>query len=333
MRCVVVILCGLLTLLNVGCSKSAVSTAEAKERNSSLFRRAREAEQSGELKEAIRLYRTMLVEEPRTYSVHFHLATLLQDYEEDYISALYHYKQYLALRPESEKAPLAQERIRVTEQLLAPQLLRKLGDSVQGISQAYLLKENDNLKRLVTKLEGEKSMLSEEKDRAEKNATTAKNEMERLRELLNKMRTSEKLAETESAAVIAARERAATTSKTHDGKSLREMRMEAESIASDAAVRTGTKPADEAASDVLKKVQQKLDESPVTSVSSAIVKDKKGKTPAAPRTYTVQAGDSLFRVSEKMYGDATHWKKIRDANRATIDPDGRIDVGQVIVIP
>jgi nucleoid-associated protein YgaU len=38
-------------------------------------------------------------------------------------------------------------------------------------------------------------------------------------------------------------------------------------------------------------------------------------------------------VAEKFYGDATHWKKIRDVNRANIDPDGRIRVGQVIVVP
>lgn len=330
MRCAAIIFCGLMILLTQGCSRTAVSTEEAKERNSSLFRRAREAEQSGDLKEAVRLYRTMLVEEPRTYSVHFHLATLLQDYEEDYISALYHYKQYIALRPESEKATLAQDRIRVTEQLLAPQLLRKLGDSVQGISQAVLLKENDTLKRKITTLEGEKSVLSEEKDRAEKSAAAAQTETKRLRELLEKIRTVEKKDEADSAAVIAAREREAAKGKKREGKSLRELRLEAEAAAADAAIRTGTKSADEPASDVLRKVQQKLDETPVASGTTP--KEKKGKTPE-PRTYTVQAGDTLFGVAEKMYGDATQWKKIRDANRANIDPDGRIRIGQIIVIP
>lgn len=343
-RHVAAIFCGLLFLLNAGCSRPAVAVDEAKERNSSLYRRARAAEQTGELKEAVRLYRTMLVEEPRSYSVHLQLATLLQDYEEDYISALYHYKQYLALRPETEKTTLVQDRIRVTEQLLAPQLLRKLGDQVQGLSQAHLLKENDTLKRQITKLEGEKSVMSEEKDRAEKAAATALAETERLRELLNKMRTAdkaEKAAETLSSVALAERERSATNTKTRDSKSVRELRMEAEAMASEAASKTGKKSADESPSDVLKKVQQKLDESPVTSGTGATdvktdastaTKDKKGK-PAEPRTYTIQPGDSLFRVSEKFYGDATHWKKIRDANRTNIDPDGRVRVGQVIIIP
>jgi nucleoid-associated protein YgaU len=285
----------------------------------------------------------MLVEEPRAYSVHFHLATLLQDYEEDYISALYHYKQYLALRPDTEKTALVQDRIRVTEQLLAPQLLRKLGDSVQGLSQAHLLKENDTLKRQITKLEGEKSVLSEAKDRAEKNATAAQVETDRLREILNKIRSAEKAEkDANTASVIAERERAANNTKTRDAKSLRELRKEAEEDASEAAKQTATKPADESASEVLKKVQQKLDEAPVPTVANTTdvktevhttAKEKKGKPVTEPRTYTVQSGDTLFKVSEKFYNDATHWKKIRDANRANIDPDGRIRVGQVIIVP
>jgi LysM repeat protein len=340
MRCVALIFCGLSLSLLVGCSRTDVSADEAKERNSSLSRRARSAEQTGDLKEAVRLYRTMLVEEPHAYSVHFHLATLLQDYEEDYISALYHFKQYLSLRPETEKTALVQDRIRVTEQLLAPQLLRKLGDSVQGLSQAHLLKENDTLKRQITKLEGEKSVLSEAKDRAEKNATDAQLETDRLRELLNKIRSAEKAEkDANTASVIAERERAANNTKTRDAKSLRELRKEAEEAATEAAKQTATKPADESASDVLKKVQQKLDEAPVTNTTDAkpeahtTVKEKKVKPVTEPRTYTVQSGDTLFKVAEKFYGDATHWKKIRDVNRANIDPDGRIRVGQVIVVP
>ncbi|MEI6644629.1 MAG: LysM peptidoglycan-binding domain-containing protein [bacterium] len=343
-RFVVMIFCGLVFLLNEGCSRTSASVVEAKERTTSLSRSARVAEQTGDLKEAIRLYRTMLVEEPHAYSVHFHLATLLQDYEEDYISALYHYKQYLSLRPETEKTTLVQDRIRVTEQLLAPQLLRKLGESAKGLSQAYLLKETDTLKRQITKLEGEKSVMSEEKDRAEKALAAAQIETERLRELLNKMRASEKVeraSEVASSAALAERERAAANTKARDGKSLRELRKEAEAIASDAATQTGTKQADESASDVLKKVQQKLDESRITPRvgasdtkmdSKVAMKEKKGKS-VEPRTYVIQSGDSLFRVSEKFYGDTTHWKKIRDANRTNIDPDGRVRVGQTIIIP
>jgi LysM repeat protein len=309
----------------MGCSRSSIATDEAKERKTSLYRRARAAEQTGDIKEAIRLYRTLLVEEPRSYSVHFQMGALLQDSEEDYISALYHYKQYLALRPETEKTLLVQDRIRVTEQLLAPQLLRKLGESAQGLSQAHLLKENDRLKEHLTKLEGEKSVLSEDKDRAEKTAMAAQAEVERMRDLINKMRTADRTEKTtETAATIGERERASSTGKTREGKSLKELRREAEAEAADAANKTGTRSTD----DVMKKIQKKLDDTPVDEGNGS---SKKAKP--EPKSYTVQAGDSLFKISEKFYGDSTQWKKIRDANRTTINPDGRLRIGQVLVIP
>ena len=62
-------------------------------------------------------------------------------------------------------------------------------------------------------------------------------------------------------------------------------------------------------------------------------KEKKPRREGAHRTYVVQPGDTLFRVAEKFYGDATQWKRIREANRTRIDPDGRIRAGQIIVVP
>ena len=47
----------------------------------------------------------------------------------------------------------------------------------------------------------------------------------------------------------------------------------------------------------------------------------------------VQPGDTLFRISNRFYGNATAWRKIREANKATISPDGRLRVGQVINLP
>lgn len=51
------------------------------------------------------------------------------------------------------------------------------------------------------------------------------------------------------------------------------------------------------------------------------------------QTYVVQPGDSLFRIAEKIYGDSAQWKKLRDANRTRIDPDGRVRAGQILLVP
>jgi len=190
-RVAVTSICFCLLAAGSGCGRSDLASVEKRERESSLYRKACEAERTGNLKEAIRLYNRVLVEEPKSFSAHFQLATLLQDHMEDYIGAIYHYQQYLYLRPESEKSELAKERVRIAEQLLAPQILRKVGDSAQGISQAHLLKENDRLNRLNTKLEGEKAVLSEQRDKAEQALAALQAENERLRTILSKMRVSE----------------------------------------------------------------------------------------------------------------------------------------------
>jgi LysM repeat protein len=53
-----------------------------------------------------------------------------------------------------------------------------------------------------------------------------------------------------------------------------------------------------------------------------------------PRIYTVVTGDYLSKIAGKFYGDPNQWRKIYNANRATIgsNPD-RIYPGQKLTIP
>ena len=54
---------------------------------------------------------------------------------------------------------------------------------------------------------------------------------------------------------------------------------------------------------------------------------------AAPRTYTVAAGDSLSKIAKKFYGDGNKWKRIFEANRDTVKNPDLIHPGQVLKIP
>jgi len=56
------------------------------------------------------------------------------------------------------------------------------------------------------------------------------------------------------------------------------------------------------------------------------------KTPALPATYTWQAGDKLFLVARRFYGDGRLWPRIVEANQA-IQALSEIPVGTVLVIP
>ena len=59
--------------------------------------------------------------------------------------------------------------------------------------------------------------------------------------------------------------------------------------------------------------------------------------PEAPaeggRSYTVESGDSLWKIAEAMYGNGSKYPKIFDANRDILDDPDKIFPGQVLKIP
>ncbi len=54
---------------------------------------------------------------------------------------------------------------------------------------------------------------------------------------------------------------------------------------------------------------------------------------SAPKTYVIQKGDTLSKISQKFYGTTKKWKAIYDANRDRINNINNLKVGAQIVIP
>jgi nucleoid-associated protein YgaU len=62
------------------------------------------------------------------------------------------------------------------------------------------------------------------------------------------------------------------------------------------------------------------------------------KTPATAdnpytQTYVVQSGDTLSKIAQKYYGDASLYTKIFQANRDQLSDPNRISPGQKLRIP
>ena len=51
------------------------------------------------------------------------------------------------------------------------------------------------------------------------------------------------------------------------------------------------------------------------------------------KTYTVQSGDSLSKISQQFYGKAGEYNKIFEANRDKLSDPNKIQPGQVLTIP
>jgi len=54
---------------------------------------------------------------------------------------------------------------------------------------------------------------------------------------------------------------------------------------------------------------------------------------SAERTYTVQSGDTLSKISKQFYGTANEYTKIFEANRDVLKDPNKISSGQTLKIP
>jgi nucleoid-associated protein YgaU len=60
-----------------------------------------------------------------------------------------------------------------------------------------------------------------------------------------------------------------------------------------------------------------------------------GGAPSTPsaRTYTVQAGDSLSKISKQFYGDANKYMTIFNANKDKMSDPDKVKIGTELIIP
>ncbi len=55
--------------------------------------------------------------------------------------------------------------------------------------------------------------------------------------------------------------------------------------------------------------------------------------PDEPRVYVVQKGDSLSQIAKEVYGDASRWREVYEANKDKIKDPKIIRPGQELRIP
>jgi LysM repeat protein len=58
-----------------------------------------------------------------------------------------------------------------------------------------------------------------------------------------------------------------------------------------------------------------------------------GSAAAAPRTYVVKPGDSLTKISQEMYGHASQYMKIFEANKDKLPDPDKVRAGMELLIP
>jgi nucleoid-associated protein YgaU len=102
----------------------------------------------------------------------------------------------------------------------------------------------------------------------------------------------------------------------------------------------GEAPTEEAKNkvwDAVKSVNPGLATPQDATIDISVAKGMGGPTGAATtapgRTYTVQAGDSLSKISKQFYGNANDYMKIFNANKDKLTDPDKIKPGQQLTIP
>lgn len=306
----------LMALMTLTACDGINSREREAERSDGSYQAAMADYQSGRLQQAVDGFLKIVRESPDNASARFQLACLLHEFKHDYIGAFCAYQEYLLQEPNSDKAQLASDRMLLCEREMAKQLSVKygIGGGSSGAEISELIKGKKAADDRAAILEKEVASL-----RAKIDAVSGE------RERLLKMIKGEE--ETDIARQSIPKNEAALLDEDAEETDRVQMSADAKTLLSEEGDEIS------ASSALLPKqdldAKRKRDEAELAAKS----KSDKIKTPSHPSTYVVQEGDTLYKIAIRFYGHSSAWSRIRDANKATISTDGRINYGDTIVLP
>lgn len=287
------------------------------ERESRSYQAAMADYQSGRVDQAVAGFRKVCREDPANASARFQLACLLQDSGRDYLGAYCAYLEYLLQHPESDKAKLARDRAAICEREVAKALAEKHGLT----SNVALMKETEELRRRLKDAEVSNAKLRDD-------VSVAMQRIAHLRQENGKLMAAIRGEGDESSAL-------AKDAGIKDAKALLD-EDDTDRIRLSADVAALRKESDEdaqlAGPSLLSGVTNRL---PVATVAAPTQTVKRAEPPheKRPPEYVVQDGDTLYKIAIRFYGRKGAWKLIRDANKAVISTDGRVNAGMKIRLP
>ena len=325
-------LCGT-GLLVAGCHRSMPSAAEQADRASRHYTAAMAELQAGRIDAAIKGFEDVVRAEPGNGNAHFQLAALLEDSKKDYLGAIVHYRLYLTIRPQSDKAAIAADRLKGCETRYAAILVEKAGVENQFSAELEKLqKEHSQCGRKMAKVSEQLDEANRKIAALEKNLAVQKKMLENaeaIRDDPTVAKTPKKRLRPTDTELLDDEDDGERRISSSEIKKLRAMLDEDEK-------NTSTRPPIDVAAAGADEPESAppaaSTNAPAAMTNPFAQKTKKTKR-LIPETYTVEEGDTLMRISARFYGTNRKWREIREANKTIISSDGRVKTGQVIKLP
>ena len=266
----------------------------ATETDEPYYRQAEQMKRANRQQEALSAY-LKVIEKRGDDAPESHLETglLYLHHIRDPIAAIYHFRKYLSLRPNSAQAPLVRQRIdaaiRDFARTLPAQPVENKLQRVDLIAAMDKLKlENDLLKQQLAEYQAGRTPTE----------APAGNDAETNEAPLPRDPAEKRGASTATGG-FALNTDAMPTVRT----------------------RPGTKP--EPARTV----------TPPTTTRTAPANTTTPPAPAGARRHTVRAGDTLSSLAQRYYGSRSRWRDIYQANRGVMKSESDLKVGMDLVIP
>lgn len=327
-------------LLILGACDYARREEMKEERTDKLYQAAVADYTAGRIEAAAKGFESAVKADPSNASARFQLAVILQDGVHDYLGAMCSYRDYLMLAPSSDKASLAKDRMDGCEKQLAAEFAKKynLGDS------AKLTAELETMRAAAAESEKVRGELARDLAAAEARAKALERELAQTRAVLKRMGDDDDESETPRSVAadsggdeVDVPRRLGPTIVTDDEEGPLSLNPEAKALLEEEEREEAAKTAkgsemlpeqtpDNVAPVKLSELGGRLGASPQPEGASARNGDR-------PKQYVVQEGETLSLIALRFYGRKSAWRRIQDANKTAVPPNGDVKAGQTLVLP
>ena len=312
-----------------GC-KQQPQASNAEDDSNPFFKQASEFEAQQNYVAAVEEYTKALAGNASLAKAHLQMATIYNERLSDPISALYHYQQYLKLRPDAADRDAVQaciDKCKIDFALSLPNTPLQNADEV-----ARLTRENLELKHTITDLQQQVSAMQAGAVSNSLSPQGKDAEIARLNQELAQLKQALMDAEARQPQVRMLANNPVVSTESQAGSSVA-------TSASPESANAVTVPSTDSSASAQVPAQTSGSSSSNPALGQTTGSSESSQEPSAPtaepRKHVIAKGDTLWNIASRYYpGEAAEGvKKIKAANKEAAANERNLKLGQILIIP